>query len=108
MRRKSFGCTRDEVTGGRRRLHNEDLYVLHCPPNILVMNSRRMRWAGHMAHMGEKGGAYGDLMRKPEGTRPLGRPRHRREDIKMDLQEVEWWARTGLIWLRKGTGGGRL
>jgi hypothetical protein len=95
MRRKSFGCTRDEATGERRRLHDEDLYVLHSSPHIQVMNSRRMGWAGHMARMGEKGGAYGDLVRKPEGKRPPGRPRHRRENnIKMDLQEMEWWART--------------
>jgi len=86
MRRKSFGFARDGVTGDRRRLHDEDLYVLYSSPNIQVMNSERMRWAGHMAHMGEKGGAYGDLVRKPEGKRPFGRPRNRREDnIKMDL-----------------------
>jgi len=73
------------------------------------MNSRRMRWAGHMAHMGEKGVAYGDLVRKPEGKRPLGRLRHRREDnIKMDLQEVGWWARTSLILFMTWTSGRHL
>jgi hypothetical protein len=80
MRRKSFGFTRDWVTGERKRLHEEELYVLHSSPNIQVMNAKRKRWAGHMAHMGEKGDAYGDMVRKPEGRRPFGRPRHRRED----------------------------
>jgi hypothetical protein len=69
-----------------------------------------MRFAGHVARMGEGRGAYRILVVRPEGRRPLGRPRHRWEDnIKMYLQEVEWggtW--TGLIWLRIGTGGGLL
>ena len=66
-----------------------------------------MGW--HVAHMGERRGAYRFLVGHPEGRRPLGRPRHKWEDnIKMDLQEVEWEAWTGLIWLRKGTGGKHL
>jgi hypothetical protein len=74
---------------------------------ITVIKSRRMRWAGHVVRMGEGRGAYRILVGRPEGRRPLGRrPRHRWEDnIKMDLQEVECGAWTGLIWLRIGTGG---
>jgi len=65
-----------------------------------------MRWAGHVARMGERRGAYRVLVEKPEGRRPLGRPRHRWEDnIKMDPQEVGWGACTGLIWLSTETGG---
>ena len=70
-----------------------------------VVKSRRMRLAGHVAHMGERRGVHRVLVGKPEGKRPLGRPRHRWEDnIKMNLQEVG----TGWSWLRIGTGGGRL
>jgi len=65
-----------------------------------------MRRAGHLARMGERRSAYNVLLGKPEGKRPLGRPRHLWEDnIKMALQEVGWGAWTGLIWLRIGTGG---
>ena len=75
-----------------RRLHNEELnYVyLYSSPNIVrVIKSRRMRWAGHVARMGEDRGVYRDLVGKPEGKRPLGRPRLRWVDyIRMDLQEV--------------------
>jgi hypothetical protein len=68
-----------------------------------------MRLAGHVACMGEKRGAYRILVGRPEGRRPLGRPRHRWEDnIKMDLQELGWVAWTGLSWPRIGTGGGLL
>jgi len=67
-------------------LHNEELNDLYCSPNIVrVIKSRRMRWAGHVARMGEERGVY--RMGKPEGKRPLGRPRHRWVD-RMDLQEV--------------------
>jgi hypothetical protein len=94
--------------GEGRRLHNEELIDLYSSPNIVwVIKSRRMRWAGHVARMGERRGAYRVLVGKPEGRRPLGRPRHRWEDnIKTDLREVGVW--TGLGWLRIGTGGGRL
>jgi hypothetical protein len=90
--RRIFGPKRDEVTGEWRRLHNEELNDLYSSPNIIrVIKSRRMRWAGHVAHMGEGRGAYRILVGRPEGRRSLGRPRHRWEDnIKMDLQEVEW------------------
>jgi len=88
--RRLFGPKRDEVTGEWRKLHNEELNDLYCSPNILrVIKSRRMRWAGHVARMGEGRGMYRILVGKPEGKRPLGRPMRRREDnIKMDLQEV--------------------
>jgi hypothetical protein len=86
MLRRIFGLKRDEVTGEWRRLHNKELYALYSSPNIIwVIKSRILRWAGHVAHMGERRGAYRALVRKPEGRRPLGRPRHRWEDnIKMD------------------------
>ena len=88
--RKIFWPRRDEVTGEWRKLHNEELNDLYCSPNVVrVIKCRRMRWAGHLLHMGEMRGVYGVLVGKPEGKRLLGRPGHRREDnIKMDLQEV--------------------
>jgi len=88
--RRLFGPRRDEVTGEWRRLHNEDLNDLYCSPNIVrVIKSRRMRWAGHVASMGEERVVYRVLVGKPEGRRPLGRPRHRWVgNITMDLQEV--------------------
>ena len=88
--RKVFGPKRDEVTGEWRKLHNEKLNDLYSLPNIVrVEISRRMRWAGHVARMGEDRGVHRVLEGKPEGKRPLGRPRCRWEDnIKMDLQEV--------------------
>jgi hypothetical protein len=91
----------------QRRLHNEELNDLYSSSNIIrVIKLRRMRWAGHVARMGEGRSAYWFLVGRPEGRRPLGRPRRREEDnIKMDLQEVGWGAWTGLIWLRMGTGG---
>ena len=89
--RKIFGPNRDEVTREWRNLHNEGLNDLYSSPNILrVIKSRRMRWAGHVACMWERRGIYRVLVGKPEGKRPLGRPRRRWEDnIKIDLQEVE-------------------
>jgi len=85
-----FGPKRDEVTGEWRKLHNEELNNLYSSPNIVrVIKSRRMRWAGHVAHIGEGRGVYRVLVGKPEGRRPLGRPRRRWEDnIMMDLREV--------------------
>jgi hypothetical protein len=76
---------------------------------ILLIKSRRMRWARNVARMGEKRGAHRILVARPEGRRPLGRPRRRwKATIKMDLQEVGWEAWTGLSWLMIGTGGGLL
>jgi hypothetical protein len=83
--RRIFGPKGDETTGEWRRLHNEELNDLYSSPNIIrVIKSRRMRWAWHVACMGEKRGAYWILVGRPEGRRPLGRPRRRWEDtIKM-------------------------
>jgi hypothetical protein len=88
--RRIFGPRRDEVTGDWRKLHNEEINVLYCSPNIVrVIKSRRMRWAGHVARMGEERGVHRVLVGKPEGMRPLGRPRRRWVDnIRMVLQEV--------------------
>ena len=88
--RRIFGPRRDEVTGEWRRLHNEELNNLYSSPNIVPMiKSRRMRWAGHVACMGEETGVHRVLVGKPEGRRPLVRPRRRWVDnIRMDLQEV--------------------
>jgi len=88
--RRVFGSKRDEVTGEWRKLHNEELRDLYSLPNIvLVVKSRRMRWAGQVACMGEGRGVHRVLVGKPEGKRPLGRPRRRWEDnIKLDLREV--------------------
>jgi len=85
-----FGPKRDEVTGEWRKLHNEELNDLYSSPNIVrVIKSRRIKWAGHVARMGERRGVYRILVGKSEEKRPLGRPRCRWEDnIKMDLQEV--------------------
>jgi hypothetical protein len=95
--RRIFGPKRDEETGEWRRLHNEELNDLYLSPNIIrVIKSRRMRWAGHVARMGEKRGAYRILVGRPKEMRPLGRPRHRWEDnIKMNLQGVGW----GVDWI---------
>ena len=84
--RRIFGSKRDEVTGDWRTLYNVEPNVLHPSPNIVrVIKSRRMRWAGHVARMGGRR----DVVVKPEGKRPLGRPCYRWEyNIKMDLQEV--------------------
>jgi hypothetical protein len=88
--RRVFGPKRDEVTGEWRKLHNEELRDLYSLPNIVrVVKSRRTRWAGHVARMGEGRGVHRVLVGKSEGRRPLGRPRCRWEDnIKMDLQAV--------------------
>jgi len=76
-----------------RKLHNKELNDLYSSTNVVqVIKSRRMRWAGHVAHMGEKSVIYRDFIEKPEGMRPLGRPRCRWEgNIKMDLREVRAW-----------------
>jgi hypothetical protein len=86
--RRISGAKRDE--GEWRKLHNEELNDLYCSPNIVrVVKSRRMKWAAHVARMWERRGVYRVSMGKPEGNRPLGRPRRRWEDnIKFDVLEV--------------------
>jgi hypothetical protein len=87
--RRIFGPKRVE-DGSWRKLHNDELYSLYSSPNIVrVIKSRRMRWAGHVARMGEGRGVYRILVGRPEGKRPLERPRRRWEDnIKMGLREI--------------------
>jgi hypothetical protein len=98
--RRIFGPKRDEVTGVWRKLHNEELYDLYSPTIVRVIKSRRMRWSGHVARMGEVRGVYRVLVGKPEGNRPLGRPRRRWENnIKADLQEVRCG---GMDWIELG------
>jgi hypothetical protein len=88
--RRIFGPKRDEVTRGWRKLHNEELHGLYSSPSIIrVIKAKRMIWAGHVARIGEVRGAYNILVGRPDGRRPLGRPRRRLEDnIKMDLGEI--------------------
>jgi hypothetical protein len=96
--RKIFGPKREE-DGSWRKLHNDELHNLYSSPNIVrVIKLRRMRWAGHVACMGEGRGVYRVLLASPEGKRPLGRPRRRWEDnIKMDLREI---GMAGENWIR--------
>jgi hypothetical protein len=83
--RRIFGPIRDEVTGEWRNLHNKELNVLYVSGD----KSRRMRWAGHVARVGERKGVFRVLVGRPEGNRPLGKPRRRWDDnIKMGLEEV--------------------
>jgi hypothetical protein len=95
--RRIFGPRNDEVTGEWRKLHNEELHNLYSSPDILrQVKSKRMRWAGHVARMGEERKVYKVLVGKPEGKTPLGRPRCRWEDgVRIDLREfglgdVDW------------------
>jgi hypothetical protein len=90
--RRIFGPNRDEVTGVWRKLHNEELHGLYSSPSIIrVIKARRMRWAGHVVHMGEVRGAYNILVGRPEGRRPLEKPRRRWEDnVKMDPREIRF------------------
>ncbi|KAJ4443481.1 hypothetical protein ANN_05153 [Periplaneta americana] len=88
--RKICEAKRDEVTGEWRKLHNAELHALYSSPDIIRnVKSRRLRWAGRVARMGESKNEYRVLVGRPEGKRPLGRPRRRWEDnIKMDLREM--------------------
>jgi hypothetical protein len=98
--RRIFGPKRDEVIGGWRKLHNEELHNLYSSPSIItcrIIKSKRMRWAGHVARMGEKRNAYRILVGEPKGKRPLGRPRRKWEDnIRMDLRQIGWG---GMDWI---------
>jgi hypothetical protein len=111
--RRIFG-PKGEEDGSWRKLHNDELHNLYCSPNIVrVIKSRRMRWAGHVALMGEWRGVYRVLLGRPDIERPLRKPRHSREDnIKLDLREmgidktnwirlaqdrVQWWAYGNMV-----------
>ena len=96
--RRIFGPKKDGVTGEWRKLYNEELNDLYSSCSIVqVIKSRRMRWAGHVARMEEGRGVYKVLVGKPEGKRPLGRPRRRWEDnIKMDLSGKGLWGLDGV------------
>ena len=98
MLRRIFGPKRDEVPREWRKLHNEELNDLYSSPNIVwVIKSRRVRWVWQVVHMGERRGIYRVLVGKPEGKRPLGKTRHRRDDnTKLDFQEV--W-HEGMDWI---------
>ena len=108
--RRLFGPKRDEVTEDWRKLRNDELNDLHSSPNIVRMiKSRRMRWAEHVARMGEGKGVYRIFIGKPEGNTPLGRPRHRWEgNIRCLFRKWDVGVWTGSSWLRIGTGGGYL
>ena len=88
--RRVFEPKRGEVTGERRKLHNEEQNDLYSLPNIVqVVKSRRRRWAGHVARMGEDIGVHRVLVGTSEGKMPMGRPRRRWDDnVKLDLREV--------------------
>jgi hypothetical protein len=97
--RRIFGPKKDEVTGEWRKLHNEELHNLYSSPDIIrQVKSRRVRWAGHVARMGEERKVYKVLVGKPEGKRPLERPRHRwKNGIRMGLREI---GIGGVDWIR--------
>jgi hypothetical protein len=98
MSRRIFGPKRDDVTAGYGKLHNEELHNLYSSPSIIRMiKSRRMRWARHVARMGEKRNTYRILLGKPEGKKLLGRPRRTWVyNIKVYLTEIRW---DGMYWI---------
>jgi hypothetical protein len=102
--RRIFGPKRDEATGKCRKLHSGELHILYSSPDIIrQIKSRRMRWAGHVARMGEGRNVYRLFMAEPEGKTPLERPRRRWEvRLKMDLREIGWGVWSGFTCLRIG------
>jgi hypothetical protein len=88
--RRIFGRNKDDATGEWRKLHNEELHNFYSSPDIIrQIKSRRIRWAGHVAHMGQERKVYKVLVGKSKGKKLLGRPRRRWEDgIRMDLREI--------------------
>jgi hypothetical protein len=105
--RRIFGPKTDEVTGGWRKVHNEELHNLYSSPYLWMIKSEKMMWAGHVARMGKIINAYNILVGMPEGKSPLGRPGHRWKDVmKIYFGKEGWGVRTGLVWLRIGTGSG--
>jgi hypothetical protein len=107
--RRIFGTKRDDVTGEWRKLHNEELHDLYCSPNIFpVIKSRRLRWAGQVACMGKTTDVYRILVRRTEGNRPLGIPRHTWDDTKWIFRKWDVGVWTGLRWLLVETSSGHL
>jgi hypothetical protein len=98
MLRRMFGCKREEVVGGWRRLLNEELHNLHTSPDIIrVIKSRRMRWVEHVAHMIQMRNGFKSLVRKPKRRRPLRIPRCGwKDDTQMDLRKIGW---EGVDWI---------
>jgi hypothetical protein len=105
--RRIFGPKGDEVTGEWRKLDSGELHNLYSSPDIIrQIRSRRMRWEGHVVHMGEDRKMCKALVEMLEGKRPLGRSRHRWEDgVRMDLRVIGWGVWSRFNWLRVGTGG---
>jgi hypothetical protein len=108
--RRIFGPKRNEVTGEWKKLHSEELHNLYSSANIIrQIKSRRMRWAGHVARMGEDREVYRVLVGKLEGKRSFGGPKRRWEDgIRMNVREIGRRVWSGYSWLRTGAGGGLL
>jgi len=104
--RRIFGPKREE-DGSWRKLHNDELHSLYSSQNIVwVIKSRTMRWAGHVARMGQGRGVYRVLVRRHEGKRRLRRPGRRWEgNIKLDLREIGIKGATGFSWLKIGSSG---